>query len=106
MNIKKYLYSVFTEAYGIGSSYEGIKKMKKRNIALVSSRILQLAQSVLLLLQAKKIFTLCHLSHHKHDHSIEVNRYFHFSVLVVPFIAAISIVCLILKYFFPSLIFL
>ena len=73
--------------------------MKKRNIALGFYQEFSTAQSVLAELK-KRNFSRFATIHHKHDHSIEINRYFPFSALVIPFIGAISIVCLILlKYF-------
>ena len=72
--------------------------MKKRNIALGFYQEFSTAQSVLTELK-KQNFSRYATIHHKHDHSIEVNRYFHFSALVVPFIGAISIVCLIILKF-------
>ena len=73
--------------------------MKKRNIALGFYQEFSTAQSVLAELK-KRNFSRFATIHHKHDHSIEINRYFPFSALVIPFIGIISIVCLILlKYF-------
>ena len=73
--------------------------MKKRNIALGFYQEFSTAQSVLAELK-KRNFSRFATIYHKHDHSIEINRYFPFSALVIPFIGAISIVCLILlKYF-------
>jgi cellobiose phosphorylase len=75
------------------------KKMKKRNIALGFYQESSTAKSVLAELK-KQNFSRFATIYHKYDHSIEINRYFPFSALLIPFIGAISIVCLILlKYF-------
>lgn len=73
--------------------------MTKRNTALGFYQEFSTAQAVLAELK-KRNFSRFATIHHKHDHSIEINRYFPFSALVIPFIGAISIVSLILlKYF-------
>ena len=73
--------------------------MKKRNIALGFYQELSTAKSVLAELK-KRNFSRFATIYHKSDHSVEINRYFPFSALFIPFIATISIVCLILlKYF-------
>jgi len=73
--------------------------MKKKNIALGFYQEFSTAQSVLTELK-KRNFSLFATIHHKHDHNIEINRYFPFSALVISFIGAISIVCLILSKYF------
>jgi len=76
-----------------------MKKMKKKNIALGFYQEFSTAQSVLAELKKQK-FSRFATIHHKHDHSIEINRYFNFSDLIIPFIGAILTACLVLlKYF-------
>lgn len=76
--------------------------MKKRNIALGFYQEFSTAQSVLAELKKKNFLRFATI-YHKHDHSIEVNRYFPFSALVITFISTISIFCLILLKYFSTI---
>ena len=62
--------------------------MKKRNIALGFYQEFSTAKSVLAELK-KRNFSRFATIHHKRDHSIEINRYFPFSALFIPFIGTI-----------------
>ncbi len=70
-----------------------------KNIALGFYQEFSTAQSVLAELK-KRNFSRFATIHHKHDHSIEINRYFPFSIFFVTFISVISIICLIIPKFY------